>query len=47
VLDDGLDLERLHAAQAIEAKSLVEKGIKRGIAIQFVSRVEAWLEEQI
>lgn len=45
-LEEGLDLERLFSAQDIEAKSLVEKGVKRGIAIQFVSKVKAWLEEK-
>lgn len=46
VLDEGLDLERLHAAQAVEAKSLTEMGVKRGIAIQFVSKVKEWLDEE-
>jgi hypothetical protein len=43
-LEEGLDLERLFFAQDIEAKSLIDKGVKRGIAIQFVSKVKAWLE---
>lgn len=45
VLEEGLDLERLYFAQDFEAKSLSEKGVKRGIAIQFVSKVKAWLNE--
>ncbi|KAK4233567.1 hypothetical protein C8A03DRAFT_19387, partial [Achaetomium macrosporum] len=45
-LEKGLDLERLFSAQDIEAKLLVEKGVKRGIAIQFVSKIKAWLEEK-
>lgn len=45
-LEEGLDLERLFSAQDVEAKSLVDKGVKRGIAIQFVSKVKAWLEVQ-
>ena len=44
-LEEGLDLERLFSAQDMEAKSLVDKGVKRGIAIQFVSKVKAWLED--
>ncbi|KAK4148823.1 hypothetical protein C8A00DRAFT_19406 [Chaetomidium leptoderma] len=44
-LEEGLDLERLFSAQDVETKSLIEKGVKRGIAIQFVSKVKAWLEE--
>ncbi len=44
-LEEGLDLRRLFSAQDIEAKSLVDKGVKRGIAIQFVSMVKDWLEE--
>ena len=44
-LEEGLDLERLFSAQDMEAKSLADKGVKRGIAIQFVSKVKAWLEE--
>ncbi|KAK4161918.1 hypothetical protein QBC43DRAFT_187829, partial [Cladorrhinum sp. PSN259] len=42
VLEEGLDLERLYFAQDVEARSLAEKGVKRGIAIQFVSKVKAW-----
>ncbi|KAK3937229.1 hypothetical protein QBC46DRAFT_366383 [Diplogelasinospora grovesii] len=33
ILEEGLDLKRLHTAQNVKAKSLVEKGVKRGIAI--------------
>ncbi|GAB1319495.1 hypothetical protein MFIFM68171_09705 [Madurella fahalii] len=44
-LEEGLDLERLYSAQDVEARSLAEKGVKRGIAIQFVSKVKAWLDE--
>jgi hypothetical protein len=43
-LEEGLGLERLYSAQDVEARSLVEKGVKRGIAIQFVSKVKAWLD---
>jgi hypothetical protein len=45
-LEEGLDLERLFSAQDIEAKWLVGKGVKRGIAIQFVSKIKAWLEDK-
>ncbi|KAK0738227.1 hypothetical protein B0T18DRAFT_441031 [Schizothecium vesticola] len=44
-LEEGLDLERLYNAQDVEARSLAERGVKRGIAIQFVSKVKAWLDE--
>ncbi|KAK3369561.1 hypothetical protein B0T24DRAFT_532892 [Lasiosphaeria ovina] len=44
-LEEGLDLERLYLAQDVEAKSLAEKGVKRATAIQFVSKVRAWLDE--
>jgi hypothetical protein len=44
-LEEGLDLQRLFSAQDIEAKSLGDKGVKRGIAIQFVSNIKAWLED--
>ncbi|KAK4451205.1 hypothetical protein QBC34DRAFT_447788 [Podospora aff. communis PSN243] len=44
-LEEGLDLERLYYAQDVEARSLSERGVKRGIAIQFVSKVKAWLDE--
>jgi hypothetical protein len=44
-LEEGLDLERLYSAQDVEARSLAEKGVKRGIAVQFVSKVKAWLDE--
>ncbi|KAK3360769.1 hypothetical protein B0T25DRAFT_621611 [Lasiosphaeria hispida] len=44
-LEEGLDLEWLYLAQDVEARSLAEKGVKRGIAIKFVSKVKAWLEE--
>ncbi|KAM7210081.1 hypothetical protein V8F06_014538 [Rhypophila decipiens] len=44
-VEDGLDLERLYYAQDVEARTLTEKGVKRGIAIQFVSKVKAWLDE--
>lgn len=44
-LEEGLDLERLYNAQDVEARSLAEKDVKRGIAIQFVSKVKAWLDE--
>jgi hypothetical protein len=44
-LGEGLDLERLYYAQDVEARSLAEKGVKRGIVIQFVSKVKAWLDE--
>ncbi|KAK4206179.1 hypothetical protein QBC37DRAFT_247638, partial [Rhypophila decipiens] len=44
-VEDGLDLERLYYAQDVEARTLAEKGVKRGIAIQFVSKVKAWLDE--
>jgi hypothetical protein len=44
-LEEGLDLERLYFAQDIEAKALMEKGVKRGLAIQFVIKVKTWLEE--
>jgi hypothetical protein len=40
-LEEGLDLKRLFSAQDIEAKSLIDKGVKRGITIQFVSKVKA------
>jgi hypothetical protein len=45
-LEEGLDLERLFSAQDLKAKSLVERGVKRGMAIQFVNKVTAWLEEK-
>ena len=45
MLAEGLDLERVHAAQEQEIAFLVAKGIKRGIAIQFASNVESWLDE--
>jgi hypothetical protein len=44
-LEEGLDLVRLYSAQDAEARSLAEKGVKRGIAIQFVNKVKAWLNE--
>jgi len=44
-LEEGLDLERLYNAQDVEARSLAERGVKRGIAIQFVSKIKAWLDE--
>ncbi|KAK3332774.1 hypothetical protein B0T19DRAFT_482966 [Cercophora scortea] len=44
-VEDGLDLERFYYAQDVEARSLAEKGVKRGVAVQFVSKVKAWLDE--
>lgn len=40
-----LDLECLHTNQAEEAKFLVEKGVSRGIALQCVKKIGAWLEQ--
>ncbi|KAK3356294.1 hypothetical protein B0T25DRAFT_450540, partial [Lasiosphaeria hispida] len=44
-LEEGLDLEWLYSAQDMEVKSLIEKGVKQGLAIQFVSKVKTWVEE--
>ena len=45
-LEEGLELARLRAAPEIEAEVFVSKGVKRGIALQFTSNVQAWLDEQ-
>ncbi|KAL0929596.1 uncharacterized protein CTRU02_215495 [Colletotrichum truncatum] len=39
-----LDLECLYTNQVEEAKFLVEKGVSRGIALQCVKKIGAWLE---
>lgn len=41
MLEEGLDLERVYAAQKQETDFLVAQGVKRGIAIQFASYVKA------
>lgn len=45
MLAKGLNLGHVHAAQKQEIDFLVAKGVKRGIAIQFASHVESWLDE--
>jgi len=44
-LEQGYDLERLYLAQDVETKMLIANGVKRGIAIQFVSKVPDWLDD--
>lgn len=46
ILEEGVELARLHEAPKTEARLLVDKGIKRGIALQFTTNVQTWLDER-
>ena len=46
ILEDGVELARLHEAPKTEARLLVDKGVKRGIALQFTTNVQTWLDER-
>jgi hypothetical protein len=40
ILAEGLDLEQVHEDE--DPDFLIKKGVKRGIARQFVSNIEDW-----
>jgi hypothetical protein len=43
-IDEGLELAQIHANAEKEADGFVKRGVKRGIALQFVHIISKWLE---
>ena len=44
-MEQGYDLEWLYRAPDAAVKMLIADGVKRGIALQFVSKVLDWLTD--
>lgn len=47
VLNEGYDLAQVDRDRAVNVKMLVASGVRRGIAVQFVSRIREWLDSII